>query len=169
MSPAAHLFGGEEAMARQIARDFQRGGFSSRVAIADTVGGPGPLRGMVPKPWGSIDRQTASDPRSLPPGAVAEALGPLPVEGLRLSPEIVEILRDLGIETIGQLIALPRETLPSRFGAEIVQRLDQALGHIPEPIACQRPFEPAEASWGCEPPIEGRSAIEAVLHDFSSA
>ena len=76
---------------------------------------------------------------------------------------VVEVLHDLGIETIGQLTALPRETLPSRFGPEIVRRLDQAFGQVPEPIACQRPFELPEASWGCEPPIEGRPAIEAVL------
>ena len=149
--------------ARQIARDFQRGGLSPRVAIADTVARPGPSHGMVPRPLGSIDRQWCLRSTVAAAGRMAEALGPLPVEGLRLFPEIVEILRDLGIETIGQLIALPRKTLPSRFGAEIVRRLDQALGHVPEPIVCQRPFEPAEASWGCEPPIEGRSAIEAVL------
>jgi protein ImuB len=159
----AHLFGGEEAMARQIARDFQRGGLSPRVGIADTVGAAWALARYGSEAVGLDLSADRFRPLVVAAGRVAEALGPLPVEGLRLSPGIVEILRDLGIETIGQLIALPRETLPSRFGAEIVRRLDQALGHVPEPIACQRPFEPAEASWGCEPPIEGRSAVEAVL------
>ncbi len=163
MSPAAHLFGGEEAMARQIARDFQHGGLSPRVAITDTVGAAWALAQYGSEAVGLDRSANRFRPLVVAAGRVAEALGPLPVEGLRLSPEIVEILRDLGIETIGQLIALPRETLPSRFGAEIVRRLDQALGHIPEPIACQRTFEPAEANWGCEPPIESRSAIEAVL------
>ncbi len=148
-------------MARQIVRDFQRPGFTPRIAIADTVGaawavawyglsGAG-LCGVRPRPV------------VVPAGRLAEALSPLPVEALRISPPVVEVLHDLGIETIGQLTALPRETLPSRFGPEIVRRLDQAFGQIPEPIACQRPFELPEASWGCEPPIEGRPAIEAVL------
>jgi protein ImuB len=150
-------------MGRQIARDFQRGGVSPRVAIADTVGAAWALAGYG-SGVGGLDRSANGfRPTVAAAGRVAEALGPMPVEGLRLSPEIVEILRDLGIETIGQLIALPRKTLPSRFGAEIVRRLDQALGDVPEPIVGERPFEPAEASWGCEPPIEGRSAIEAVL------
>jgi protein ImuB len=149
----AHLFGGEEQMARQISRDFQQLRFAPRIAIADTIGAA-----WAVARYGSASRSTV-----VPVGRLAEALGPLPVEALRISARIVEVLHELGIETIGQLTALPRETLPSRFGPEIIRRLDQAFGHVPEPIACQRPFEPLEATWGCEPPIESGPAIEAVL------
>ena len=76
---------------------------------------------------------------------------------------MVEVLHDLGIQTIGELAALPRETLPCRFGPEIGRRLDQAFGRLPEPIACQTPFELPEVSWGCEPPLAGELAIEMVL------
>jgi protein ImuB len=154
----AHLFGGEEGMAREVARDFQRLRFNPRIAIADTVGAAWAVARYACVLVGGAPR-----PVVVPAGRLAEALHPLPVEALRISSAIVEVLRDLGIETIGQLTALPRETLPSRFGPEIVRRLDQTFGDVPEPIVCQRPFEPHEATWGCEPPIEGRSAIEAVL------
>jgi protein ImuB len=157
----AHLFGGEEELARQIVRDFQRPGLTSRVAIADTVGAAWAIARYGPAGAGLSGGRPR--PVVVPAGGLAEALRPLPVEALRISPPVVEVLHDLGIETIGQLTALPRETLPSRFGPEIGRRLDQAFGHVPEPIACERPFELPEASWGCEPPIEGRPVIEAVL------
>ena len=157
----SHLFGGEEEMGRQVARDFQGPGFTPRVAIADTVGAAWAVARYSPAGSGLSGGRPR--PIVVPAGRLAEALNPLPVEALRISPTVVEALHDLGIETIGQLTALPRETLPSRFGPEIVRRLDQAFGQVPEPIACQRPFELPEASWGCEPPIEGRPAIEAVL------
>jgi protein ImuB len=157
----AHLFNGEEELARQIARDFQQLKIAPRIGIADTVGAA----------WAVARFGTAASelsggrirPVVVPTGQSAEALGPLPVEALRLSLSVIEVLHDLGLETIGQLTALPRETLPSRFGPQIMRRLDQAFGFVPEPIICQRPPEPLEAAWGCEPPIEDRPAIEAVL------
>lgn len=155
----SHLFGGEEEMARQIVRDFQRLRFVPRVAVADTVGAAWALARYGPADLSKGRLQ----PLVVPAGRLAEALGPLPVEALQLSAPVAEVLHDLGIETICQLTALPRETLPSRLGPEIVRRLAQTFGHVPEPIACQRPFEPLESGWGCEPPLEGRPAIEAVL------
>jgi protein ImuB len=82
---------------------------------------------------------------------------------LRISSEVAEVLHALGLSTIGHLAALPRQTLPSRFGPAILRRLDQALGNIPEPIVPERPEEPIEAAYGCEPPIESRAAIEIIL------
>ena len=75
----------------------------------------------------------------------------------------MEVLHSLGLSTIGHVAALPRETLPSRFGPELLRRLDQALGEIPEPLVPERPEEPIEAAYGCEPPLENRAAIEIIL------
>ncbi|MEO0531252.1 MAG: DNA polymerase Y family protein, partial [Planctomycetota bacterium] len=41
-----------------------------------------------------------------------------PIDALRVDPKISEALGELGIERIGQLMSLPREALPSRFGHE---------------------------------------------------
>jgi protein ImuB len=147
----AHLFGGEGRMIRHVFADFRRWGFLIRAAIADTVGAAwAAARGSV----GTV---------VIPPGRQAQALSRFPVEALRIAPEVVEVLRALGLSTIGHLAALPRETLPSRFGPEILRRLDQAWGHIPEPILPERPEEPIEATYGCEPPIENRAAVEVIL------
>jgi protein ImuB len=138
-------------MARQVVADFRHWGFLVRTAVADTIGAA----------W-AVTR-TAAGPIVIPPGRQAQALSRLPVEALRISAEVAETLRSLGLWTIGHLAALPRETLPSRFGPEILRRLDQACGHIPEPIIPERPEEPIEAAYGCEPPIENRAAIELIL------
>jgi protein ImuB len=147
----AHLFGGEVRMARQVVADFRRWGFIVRAAVADTIGAA----------W-AVTR-TAAGPVVVPTGRQAQILSRLPIETLRIAPEVAEVLRALGLWTIGHLAALPRETLPSRFGPEILRRLDQAWGHIPEPILPERPEEPIEAAYGCEPPIESRAAIESIL------
>jgi protein ImuB len=147
----AHLFGGEARMARQVVADFRRWGFVARATVADTIGAA----------W-AVTR-TATGPVVVPPGRQVQALSRLPVEALRISSEVAEVLHALGLSTIGHLAALPRQTLPSRFGPAILRRLDQALGNIPEPIVPERPEEPIEAAYGCEPPIESRAAIEIIL------
>jgi protein ImuB len=42
-------------------------------------------------------------------------------------------LRSLGISTIGELLQLPRDGLAKRCGEELLEKLDQALGALPEP------------------------------------
>jgi protein ImuB len=65
---------------------------------------------------------------------LAGVLRPLPVAALRLDETSAHALCGLGIATIGQLAALPRQTLPARFGPAILTRLDQAVGRMPEPL-----------------------------------
>jgi protein ImuB len=70
----------------------------------------------------------------LPPGQEAQALAPLPVEALRLSPDTCRTLRRLGFKTIGALLDKPRAPFAARFPAELLRRIDQALGRIEEPL-----------------------------------
>jgi protein ImuB len=58
----------------------------------------------------------------------------LPIRALRVNTDQILSFHNLGIHTIGQLMSLPRETLPARFGQTVLHRLDQALGKIPEPL-----------------------------------
>jgi protein ImuB len=73
--------------------------------------------------------------RIAPPGATRQALSPLPVAALRVNPETAQGLARLGIRRIGDLLGMPRAGLARRFGADLVRRLDQALGVEPEPIS----------------------------------
>jgi protein ImuB len=67
-----------------------------------------------------------------------QALAPLPVAALRLSPDTVAGLARLGLHRVGDLLGLPRAALARRFGAETLRRLDQALGLETEPVSPAR-------------------------------
>ena len=129
LTGTAHLFGGEAAMVRRIIRFLARAGFTARIAVADTVGA---AHALVRHTAGGI----------CPPGQQARALTDLPVAALRIEERAVELLKRLGVERIGALSAMPRAPLARRFGMELVLRLDQALGHLPEPLDPVVPPEP---------------------------
>jgi protein ImuB len=59
-------------------------------------------------------------------------LGKLQIAALGWSPQTVELLQALGIKTIADCLALPRASLVQRFGIELANQLDQALGLKPD-------------------------------------
>ncbi len=120
---AAHLFGGEAELLADLAARLENFGLPARVAVAATPGAAWALSRFHPA-RGSI----------LPSGREAQALTPLPIEALRLSPEICATLRRLGFKTVGALLDKPRAPFAARFPAELLCRLDQALGRRDEPL-----------------------------------
>jgi protein ImuB len=82
---------------------------------------------------------------------------------LRLEQESAEALYHLGIETIGQLLALPRESLPARFGPMILTRIDQALGRIAEPLVPLSYDTPVEVRMDFDGAIDSLEAIWTVF------
>lgn len=149
------LFHGEEKLAEKTAREFRRGGYAATVAIADTIG----VAWAVAHTLHVRERATCI----VPPGEQSEVLCRLGIECLRLSAQAVELLHVFDIRRVGQLLTLPRAQLSARFKQEVVQRLDQALGNIPELLTPEGFEEPVEASWLFEPPTGDRRSIEAVL------
>ncbi|MGH6671957.1 MAG: Y-family DNA polymerase, partial [Xanthobacteraceae bacterium] len=121
---ASHLFGGEQNLIADLAARLQKNfALPARLAVADTPGAA----------W-AASRFHANSRCILPPGTEAEALSPLPVEALRLSSDICTTLRRLGFKTIGALLNKPRAPFAARFSAQLLRRLDQALGHADEPL-----------------------------------
>ena len=109
--------------------------------------------GAVPLPkqaWGGL---------VLPPGHTLAPLLPLPVTALRLSPDAVELTRRLGIDTVGELAALPRGPLVRRFGRAVAERLDQASGAVAEPLDPVIPPEPIAVARRFAEPIATAEAI----------
>jgi protein ImuB len=80
----------------------------------------------------------------------------LPISALRLDPSLLHDFHHLGIHTIAQLMQLPRDTIPARFGQIVLHRLDQALGKIPEPLNPIPHSQPIRAS------IEFEGGIESL-------
>lgn len=52
----------------------------------------------------------------------------LPIASLRLSEKDVISFRRLGINTIEQMLALPRKNINHRFAPDVLEKLDQAMG-----------------------------------------
>jgi protein ImuB len=123
LTGVAHLFGGEEQMCRRILAFCRRLGFSARIAVAGSLGAAYALARFGGRPL-----------LLCPPGREADPLAPMPLAALRLEEEVLGAAHRLGLERIGELIALPRAPLQRRFGETLLKRLDQALGRAPEPF-----------------------------------
>jgi protein ImuB len=123
---SAHLWGGEAALAADLARRLARQKIAHRIAIAGTLGAA----------W-ALARYAAADGQPALPGPQDEraALAHLPVEALRLDPPTVQGLRRVGLRQIGELYPMPRDALARRFGASVAHRLNQAFGDLPEPLS----------------------------------
>jgi protein ImuB len=119
----AHLFNGEAALLNLLTQRLGEAGLTARAAIADT---PGAAHALA--------RHSKQTCVLSAPGHMRQDLASLPVSALRLPEETVLGLCRLGFESIGQLMATPRAPLAKRFGGDVLQKLDQALGQAPEPI-----------------------------------
>ncbi|MGE5192444.1 MAG: Y-family DNA polymerase, partial [Deltaproteobacteria bacterium] len=165
----APLFGGEEGMAAQVARDFEHTGYFVRIAVADTIGAAWAAVRFADGTRSVLATISANDTRNvpaaiIPPGRQSVLLRDLPVAALRLPADVAETLHELGIRQIGQLQDLPRSSLPARFGPSVLERLDQALGLAQELIVPVPPCEPIATDWSFEEPTADRRALESVLH-----
>jgi protein ImuB len=158
----APLFRGEKALVTKVVHDLRRYGYWTRAAIADTVGAAWAVAHYGAERSGV----SAAVPAIVPVDSQLEALRPLPIESLRLSRSVVQALHPFDIRRIDQLLALPRAALPSRFGKEVIYRIDQALGHIPELLTPEPVVEPIEASWDFEPAAADLGLIEKALEQL---
>jgi len=71
----------------------------------------------------------------------AETLPALPIESIDPPREALELLRTIGVRTLGELMRLPRASVAVRFGQALLDSLDRATGEAPEPRDFFRPAE----------------------------
>ena len=154
LSGVTHLFGGEAALCARILAACARIGLTARIAVAGSLGAAHALARCRPGPV-----------TLCPGGAEADALAPLPIGALRIGPEVAGAAARLGLETVGDLIALPRAPLQRRFGSTLLKRLDQALGRAAEPFDPIVPEEPPSITLRFAEPIGSAEAIAQALAD----
>jgi len=164
VSGVAHLFGGERALLHDIETCLKGLGLTARLGLADTFGAAWALARYAPaKPLHA---------HIAPQAQTKKALARAPLSALRLSPDIVNLLKRLGLYRIEDLYALPRASLKTRFSSSntaraVLMRLDQALGEIKEP---RTPLtEPAlyEARRTYPEPLISSEGIETAIQDLT--
>ena len=151
VSGIAHLFGGEEALVRDVERRFAAMSLTARVAVAPTAAAAWALAHHGP--CICVD------------GDVGARLAPLHVAALRLDADTVRTLERLGLKTIGALVGMPRRALARRWrGSEdVVDALDCALGRKAEPLTAAPADPPPRATLQLEEPVTHPEAAAQAL------
>jgi len=101
--------------------------------------------------------------RVVPPGALAGALGALPLEALGLAPAVVARLAGLGVGDVGALARLPPGTLAHRFGPEGVAAARLARGEDASPLVAYVPATLPEEAVELEGPAESAEPLLFAL------
>ena len=146
----AHLFGGEQGLARDVERRFAAIGLTTRIAIAPTAAAAWALAHYAP---------------CICVDDVEMRLAPLHVSALRLDADTVRTLERLGLKTIGALMDVPRLALARRFrGAEnVVEALDRVLGKKAETLTAAANDPPPRAAIRLEEPAVNPEAAPQAL------
>jgi protein ImuB len=118
---SCRLFGGFSRLWADVEQKLAALGYTALVAAAPT-----PLAAQWFARAGFSARIRHDD-------ALRLALERLPVEALSTSPPVGDLLQDIGVRTLGECLRLPRDGLARRGGTELLNRLDRALGRIPDP------------------------------------
>ncbi|MBO9498523.1 MAG: DNA polymerase Y family protein [Novosphingobium sp.] len=160
VTAVAHLFGGEAAMLEEAQACMAARGLAARVAIAPTAGAA----------WALVH---CARRRPILRSGEEALLDPLPVAGLRLAPEVLLVLRRLGLKRIGDLRGIGRDALQRRFrnrrdpAANPLIRLDQLLGLAAEPLLPVVAEEVPLAQRRLLEPIRHRELLDVVVADLA--
>lgn len=146
------VFKGEASLASKAVDAMQGLDIRCRLAITPTMASA----------W-AFARYSDTTPQVVSPASLRSSLTPLPIAALRISEDTARTLAELGIERIEHLLDLPRSTLPARFGAALLLRLDQALGHAIETLEPIRPASPIRADREFEGPTDRVEALEITV------
>jgi protein ImuB len=150
----AHLFGGEEALCRDVVGRLALQGLRARVAVADTAGCA----------WGMARYGERSN---VPRGETEARALPLPIAALRIDPDIVAELASLGLKRVADLSTRPRAPLAARFGETLLLRLDQMLGRLDEPISPRLPVPAAMAEQRFAEPIAREDDVLGTIEHLA--
>lgn len=121
------LFGGLRHLAGRIRGGVAQLGYQAIVAVAPT-----PAAALLLSRAGIAT--SIGDRHEL-----RRALAPLRLTLLDQPADTVAALAGMGVRTIKDCLGLPRDSLARRFGPRLLDEIDRALGHLPDP---RPPFVP---------------------------
>ncbi|MDB5807492.1 MAG: repair nucleotidyltransferase [Betaproteobacteria bacterium] len=144
---SAKLFGGLDALLKQIAAGTAEQNYSAVFASAPTPAGAL----MLARSGYAEHITTLPELRRLLPG--------LPVSSLISAQAYASTFDSLGARTIADLMALPRDGLKRRFGDFLLDEIDRAFGHAPDPV---HPIVPPQA-FSCALPLPAPAESSTAL------
>lgn len=147
VSGCAHLWGGERAYVQAIESRLNARGYDVRVSMADT---PGVAWAVARYGEGNLIVRN---------GHGKERIADLPPEALRLDPDSVSRLHKLGLRRVGQFMNMERHVLRRRFGRQLLDQIDKALGTQLEKVNAITPPKVYEERLSCLEPIVTREGI----------
>jgi len=142
----------EENLIQKILYELSQSGIKTRIAAAPTAGAAWAFSRYAAQP---VSMTTQQD--------LLTELGKLPIEALRIKPGELSVFHQLGIRQIKQLLGLSPESLTARFGAGIVSRIAQALGHRPEMLHFIHPRLAFSISRSFDIPLFDVEAVKQAL------
>lgn len=174
ITAAAHLFGGEARLLRDVGVSFAQRKLKVGAAIGPTAGAAWAMAHYA-KQSSIVD---AGEP-------IMRALNDLPVAALRLDADVLTVLRRLGLKRLQDLHnilrgaadrseAAARDALHRRFrnrkspSANPLIRLDQLLGKVPEPLLPVAAQVVPMVQRRLVEPIRHRALLDKVLEDLTA-
>ena len=150
----SHLFGGESAMLETLLERLRVLGYSVAGAIAPSIGAAWGISHFAPG-------HVVARPE------LSEILDRLPIAALRLNPQQLAGLSQMGLTHVGSLRTRPRKPLQARFGVSLLDRLDQAYGDIEERMSPRLPVAERYAERKFADPIGLLDDVLMTTHDLA--
>ena len=160
ISGSAHLQGGEVALATEFANRVRSMGHSVRLAIAD-----GPRLARAFAKWFTPE---AADPEDrgvcvVPSERTVSAFQALPCAALCLPGDTAAWFARLGVFTVGELCALPRQALGSRLGEAAASVSELCAGRDRTPLVAYLPERTINESSAWDEPVTGTEPLLFAL------
>lgn len=159
----AHLFGGEEAMLKDMISRLHQMGIYAQGAIAPTPGFSwGLARQYAPE---SYDYQNVI----MTWDNAKHFVSSFPMAALRLPLDMLIGLDRVGLKNVKDILDAPRKPLTKRFGPFLLKRLDQMLGREDEPISPRLPIASLSVERRLAEPIGRQEDIETCIEQLAKS
>ena len=140
------LFGEWTRLQARLRGELGELGFRHRLAAA-------------PNPHAAWALAHAHDGIGVDERVLMRALGQLPVECAGFDGDVAQAFRRMGLSSLRQVFALPRDTVARRFPPAVLARLDTLRGDLAPPLQCYRPPDRFDARIEFEQEVESSQAL----------
>jgi len=153
-------FGDEQALLTEAVRVLGTQRLRARLALTDTSAAAWALARFQPS---GFSRQDGSETLLVPPGDTRLAVGNLPPRAMRLASETAHQLDRLGLRRIADVMELPRDGLAARLGSDLLRRIDELMGKVPQTLTMHHAAVEESAVCALEYPTSAREILEHRL------